>query len=98
MTRRLFAIEQYDSSGRGAPPPPPALDTDDTRLVAAVHLPADDVVLALVEGPDAAAVAAAAAAAGWRVDRLNPARWITPGSDPARRKPDGRTEENRCAD
>ncbi len=49
-----------------------------TRLVAAIHLPADDVVLVLVEGPDAATVTAAATAAGWRVDRLNPAAWIHP--------------------
>ncbi|MER7443069.1 hypothetical protein [Micromonospora avicenniae] len=41
-----------------------------------MRIPADDVVLALVEGPDAETVAAVAAAAGWRVDRLGTAEWI----------------------
>ena len=59
-----------------APLPPLA----DARLVAAVHLPSDQVVLALVEGTDEQAVAAAATAAGWRVDRLHPATWIFSGS------------------
>ncbi|MFC0528976.1 hypothetical protein [Phytohabitans kaempferiae] len=77
MTDRLFAVERYDVPG-SEPSSLPALA--DARLVAAVHLPADQVVLALVEGPDEQSVAAAATAAGWRVDRLHPAVWITSGS------------------
>jgi hypothetical protein len=77
VTRQLFALERYDTSGRESTPELTSLPSlTDTRLVAAIHLPADDVVLALVEGPDAETVAAAAAAAGWRVDRLCPAAWI----------------------
>ncbi|MEH0931520.1 hypothetical protein [Micromonospora sp. CPCC 205558] len=75
MAGYLFALEQYDRS-RGANASVPVLGTSDCRLVAAIRLPTDDVVIALVEGPDADAVAAAAAAAAWRVDRLIPARWI----------------------
>lgn len=75
MADELFALERYEFSGTPASPTP--LTTEGTRLVAAVHLPADDVVLALVEGPDEEHVVAAAAAAGWRVDRLHPARWLT---------------------
>ncbi|MEU5941871.1 hypothetical protein ABZ807_22405 [Micromonospora sp. NPDC047548] len=77
MTRHLFALEQYDCSP-GADGSVPAFGTPDCRLVAAVRLPTDDVVIALVEGPDADVVAAAAAAVAWRVDRLIPARWIHP--------------------
>jgi len=76
MTWRLFALEHYDDTG-GLPTPLAALSTVDARLVAMVYLPADEVVLALVEGVDAYAVAAAAVAAGWRVDRLNPAQWLS---------------------
>ncbi|MET8311281.1 MULTISPECIES: hypothetical protein [unclassified Micromonospora] len=77
MAGYLFALEQYDRSPDtdGAAP---AFGTPDCRLVAAVRLPTDDVVIALVEGPNAEVVAAAAAAAAWRVDRLIPARWIHP--------------------
>ncbi|HYY12724.1 MAG TPA: hypothetical protein VE781_17435 [Kineosporiaceae bacterium] len=77
MTRRLFVLERYEPSGaeivpgRAAPPLPARC-----RLVAAVHLPADGVLLALVEGPDADTVASAAEDAGWRVDRLCPADWV----------------------
>jgi phage tail sheath gpL-like len=78
VTRQLFALECYDRSGGRAAPEPMSLPTTaDTRLVSAVYLPADEVVLALVEGPDAETVAAVAAAAGWRVDRLSPATWLT---------------------
>lgn len=74
----LFALERYDGSGLGAEPEPlPPLARPGTRLVATVFLPADDLLLALVEGPDADTVAVAATAAGWTVDRLLPARWIT---------------------
>jgi hypothetical protein len=83
VTRQLFALERYDRSGRdSAPEPVPQLTTAETRLVAAVHLPADDVVLALVEGPDAETVVAVAAAADWRVDRLSPATWVFPPEPP----------------
>ena len=68
-------MEHYDSSGDIAPGPVPALTTADTRLVAAVHLPADEVVLALVEGPDVETVTAVAAAV-WRADRVTPAHWL----------------------
>ncbi|GAA2711181.1 hypothetical protein ACFY2R_29635 [Micromonospora olivasterospora] len=77
MTAHLFALEQYDCSP-GADGPRPAFGTPDCRLVAVVQLPTDDVVIALVKGPDADVVAAAAEAAAWRVDRLVPARWIHP--------------------
>jgi hypothetical protein len=75
VPRRLFAAERYDSSGDAGPEPVPALTTADTRLVAAVHLPADEVVLALVEGPDADTVTAVAMAV-WRADRVTPAHWL----------------------
>ncbi|GAA4983898.1 hypothetical protein [Actinopolymorpha pittospori] len=79
MTRRLFALEHYDrTGGESVPEMGPLAGTPGLRLVGAVHLPADDVVLALVEGSDAETVAAAAAAAGWRVDRLTPAAWLAP--------------------
>jgi hypothetical protein len=75
---RLYALEHYDrSGGTSVSEPPGHLTTGQTRLVAAVHLPADDVVLALVEGTTAETVAAAAAAAGWRVDRITPAAWLS---------------------
>lgn len=74
VTDRLFALERYDVPG-SEPDSLPALAG--ARLVAAVHLPADQVVLALVEGRDERSVAAAATAAGWRVDRLHPASWIS---------------------
>ena len=75
MAAELFALERYESSGTTVPLAP--LTAPGARLVAALHLPADDVVLALVEGPDEHHVAAAVVAAGWRVDRLIPARWLT---------------------
>lgn len=77
MTTRLFAVERYDRSG-GANPPTgfPALSADELWLAGAVYLPADEVVLALVEGRDEDAVGAAVAAAGWRVDRISPAAWL----------------------
>jgi hypothetical protein len=78
VTSRLFALEHYESSDSVTPHlPTDRLTTARTRLVAAVHLDADVVVLALVEGPDEQTVAATARAAGRRVDRLNPATWIT---------------------
>ncbi len=77
VTNRLFAVERYDDSGDVPHPNDifPRLPAD-VQLARAVYLPADEVVLALVEGEDEKAVAAAVAAAGWRVDRINPAAWV----------------------
>jgi len=84
MATRLFALERYDGvAGECADEPVGALTTGATRLRAAVRIVADEVVLALVEGPDAETVAAVAAAVGWRVDRLGPAEWITAPEGPA---------------
>ncbi|MFF0365982.1 hypothetical protein [Micromonospora sp. NPDC005087] len=77
MAGYLFALEQYDCSP-SAGGTVPVFGTPDCRLVAAIRLPTDDVVIALVEGPDAEVVAAAAAAAAWRIDRLIPAQWLFP--------------------
>jgi hypothetical protein len=76
MESQLFLVEQYDHSGTGPDGPVPAL-AEPVRVVTAFHLAADQVVLALVEGPDAATVAAAAAEAGWPVDRILPAVPLT---------------------
>lgn len=78
MTGYLFALEFYETSDRdnAVPELSPLAPGADACLVAAVHLPADGVVLAFVEGPDARTVAQAADAAGWRVDRLCQAAWI----------------------
>ena len=78
MTSRLFLVERYDDTGIPGQlqpiPAPPA----DVRLVCAVRVPADDVVLALVEGADEQTTCAALTAAGWRVDRILPANWAFP--------------------
>ncbi|MEV5765878.1 hypothetical protein AB0L34_15110 [Micromonospora sp. NPDC052213] len=85
MAARLFVLERYDRvPGECADVPVGALSTGMTRLRGALRIPADDVALALVEGPDAETVVAVAAAAGWRVDRLAPAEWITVPDTPAR--------------
>ncbi|MEW2382091.1 hypothetical protein AB0873_08355 [Micromonospora sp. NPDC047707] len=77
MATRLFVLERYDRVPEDrADESLSRLSTGVTRLRGALRIPADDVVLALVEGPDADTVAEAAAAAGWRVDRLGPAEWI----------------------
>ena len=77
MDRLLFALERYAASGAATVPPLlPAFAP--VRVVAAVHLPADEVVLVIAEGPDEAAVTAALEGAGWRVDRVGPARWLLP--------------------
>ncbi|RKN18798.1 hypothetical protein D7147_15335 [Micromonospora musae] len=84
MSIRLFVLERYDRApGESVDEPVGALTTGVTRLRGAVRIPADDVVLALVEGPDAETVAAVAAAAGWRVDRLGTAEWIVEPESPA---------------
>ncbi|WP_375479068.1 hypothetical protein [uncultured Jatrophihabitans sp.] len=83
MTGQLFVVERYDDTGtpgRLLPlPAPPA----DVRLVYAVRVPADDVVLALIEGTDEQTTSAALTAAGWRVDRITPAAWAHPGEEGA---------------
>lgn len=77
MDRSLFALERYDAAGAAAAPRPlPAMAP--VRLVAVVHLPADEVVLVIAEGPDEATVTAALEGAGWRVDRVGPATWLLP--------------------
>lgn len=76
VSRHLFALESYDVSAGRSVPEWTSLPPGEVRLIAAVHLPLDELVLALVEGPDADAVSTAAAAAGWRVDRLCPAAWV----------------------
>lgn len=81
MTPQLFVVERYDVTGTAGHlqplPAPPA----DVRLVCAVRVPADDVVLALVEGIDQTSISAALAAAGWQVDRITPAAWASPDPD-----------------
>ncbi len=78
MSTQLFVVERYDDTGRPghqpALPAPPA----DVQLVCAIRVPADDVVLALVEGPDEQSTSAALTAAGWQVDRITPASWARP--------------------
>ena len=82
MSTRLFAVERYDDTGGHVAPsdPFPALPPH-VQLAGVVYLPADEVVIAFVEGTDAAAVGAAVAAAGWRVDRISPADWLTDRED-----------------
>jgi hypothetical protein len=76
VTNQLFVIERYDDTGTPGRlqllPAPPA----DLQLLCAVHVPADDVLLALVEGTDEQTICTALAAAGWRVDRITPANWV----------------------
>ncbi|GAA1378144.1 hypothetical protein GCM10009661_49090 [Catellatospora chokoriensis] len=81
VTGRLFAVERYDADGSGGaalPQLPGAV-----RLVAAVRLPADEVVLALVEGPDADTVIQVTTQADWRPDRVEPAVLLYPTQDRA---------------
>ena len=76
----LFVVERYDDSGtpgRLQPPPPSA----DLRIVYAVRVPADDVILALVEGKDEQTICTSFGAAGWRVDRITPAAWARADED-----------------
>ncbi|MGN6608161.1 MAG: hypothetical protein ACTHMS_14255 [Jatrophihabitans sp.] len=83
MSTRLFAVERYDATGGHVAPhePFPRLP-DHLRVAAVIHLPADEVVIAFVEGCDEAAVSVAVEAAGWRVDRINPAEWLLGTGDP----------------
>ncbi|MFG3661561.1 hypothetical protein [Streptomyces sp. NPDC047706] len=78
MTRPVFAVERYDDSGGGSAGRPPSPTAPGVRLVAAVRLPADEVVLAIVEGPDADVVAEAMAEVGWPGHRVNPAVLLCP--------------------
>lgn len=81
MTSRVFALERYDHDGDALATAAPALPQGaGIRLIGVVHLPADEVLLALVEGPDADTVTTALMAAGWRIDRINPATWISPAA------------------
>ena len=78
---RLFVVERYDDTGTpGRSLPLPAAPAE-VRVLCAVCLPADDVVLALIEGEDEQTTSAALAAAGWRVDRITPATWAHPGGE-----------------
>lgn len=88
MSNQLFVVERYDdtgSPGRLQPLPP---SPEGVLVVCAVRVPADDAVLALVEGTadgaDQESVSAALAAAGWRVDRINAASWIRPNEEGSR--------------
>jgi hypothetical protein len=75
VVNRLFVLERYDDSGRHDPMQPFPTLPPGMRVACAVHLPADDVVLAVVEGEDEASVCDAVNAAGWRVDRITAATW-----------------------
>jgi hypothetical protein len=75
VVKRLFLIERYDDSGRHGPWQSFPTLPSGMRVACAVHLPADDVVLAVVEGEDEASVCDAVTAAGWRVDRITAATW-----------------------
>ena len=72
---RIFVVERYDDSGTpGLMQPLPAPPAD-VRLVCAVRVSADDVVMAVIEGTDEQTVSASLTAAGWRVDRIVGATW-----------------------
>jgi hypothetical protein len=77
VVNRVFAVERYDETGSSPVPLGgfPALAAG-VRLTGVVHLPADNTVMAFVEGPDETTVRAAMTAAGWRVDRIGPAEWL----------------------
>lgn len=75
MVNRLFVLERYDDSGRHEPVQLFPCLPSGMRVACAVHLAADDVVLAVVEGEDEASVCNAVNAAGWRVDRITAATW-----------------------
>lgn len=87
MTWRLFALERYGYPDAERSSEPLSLTTPDARLVGAFYLPADEVVLVLVEALDAGAVMAATRQAGWRVDRQQPAEWVS--ARPTRRAHEG---------
>jgi hypothetical protein len=76
VARRIFAVERYDETGSSAVPLGGFPEGAGVRLTGVVHLPADEIVIAFVEGPDEATVRVAMTAAGWRVDRIGPAEWL----------------------
>ncbi len=78
MGNDVFAVERYDESGSALPPDPLPELPPGARLTCALHLRADDVLLAVVEGADEQAVRAALKQAGWRFDRITAGAWITP--------------------
>jgi hypothetical protein len=81
VTSQLFVVERYDDTGTPGLLQPLSAPPPNVHLVCAVRVPADDVVLALVEGTDEATISAALAAAGWRIDRITPATWARPDED-----------------
>jgi hypothetical protein len=78
MPNQLFALEQYQATGADPVAPPELSSNAAVHLIGLVRLPEDEVVLAFVEGPDAEAVTACLSDVGWRVDRITPARWLSP--------------------
>jgi hypothetical protein len=84
VSNQLFLVERYDDSGipdrqELLPALPP-----NVPMVFAIRIPADDVILVLVEGPDEESMVTVLAAAGWRVDRITPASWARPGDEGSR--------------
>jgi hypothetical protein len=78
MTSHLFAVETYDDSDGARPVDAlPALPPGN-RLACAVHLFADDALLAFIEGADEPSVRAALIHSGWRFDRIIAGEWVTP--------------------
>lgn len=75
MGRRLFLVERFEDSGRHDLTQSFRVLPSGVRVACAVHLPADDVVLAVVEGEDETSVCDAVTTAGWRVDRITAATW-----------------------
>lgn len=81
---RLFLVERYDDTGTPDLTPIPAPPST-AHVVCALRVPADDVVIALVEWADPADQADAMGeqmmadrlvGAGWRVDRVTTATWL----------------------
>lgn len=81
--QQLFVVERYDDTGTPGRVPPFPAPPAGVRIVCAVRVPSDDVLLAFVEGTDEAAISAALAAANWRVDRITAATWARPDRDGA---------------
>lgn len=77
--KQLFVVERYDDTGTGGVLESVPLSPADVDVVVAVRVPADDVLLALVEGTNEQTIRAALASAGWRIDRITPATRALPG-------------------
>ena len=78
---QLFVVERYDDTGDpGAAQPIPAPPAG-LKVICTVRVPADDVVLALVEGRDEQSIRASLGDVGWRVDRITMATWACPGPE-----------------